>query len=105
MLIKIDHQSTSPVLSNLFHNTLIDTNVTVDTNHSIMWETFKAYMRGQHVSHDKQLRSFTLSNIMDPIQHIEKLFTHTYYELGDKPSRLLAHQLCEATDSDLRNKC
>ena len=114
----------------------IDTNATGGTNHSTLWEAFKAYMRGQLISrlaYDKQMRSFTLTNLMHRIQSLEsqniqspspalykeKLLLktefenlstinaeemilksrHTYYEHGDKPSRLLAHQLRQSAAS------
>lgn len=116
----------------------IETNATSNISYSVLWETFKAYMRGQlisRVSFEKRQRNSKLTDLSNRILQMEHEYAcsqspslykemlllksdfdslsisdaeemlirsrHTFYEYGEKPTRLLAHQLRQMSASQL----
>ena len=122
----------------LIKDSFIRTNVIPEINHCTIWETFKAYLRGQlisYASYERKEHLSILTHITYRISYLDRQYAtspsaklykerlllqtefdnlstvkaekmllksrHVYYEFGDKPTRLLAHQLRQSSASQL----
>lgn len=111
-------------------------NKTPDVSASLLWETLKAYIRGEIISYsgyERKVRRERLNNLTKGIAQLDAIYSaspspdlykerlslktefevlatdhttemllksrHTYYEHGDKASRLLAYQLRQTSSS------
>lgn len=108
----------------------IETNEAPNVSPSLLWETFKVYIRGQimsYASYERKLRKKKISDLMTQLDNVyatspspnvykdrlslqaefdnltsvqtEDMLLktrHAHYEYGDKPSKLLSHQLRQA---------
>lgn len=114
----------------------ISTNVNPDVSAAAIWESCKAYLRGEIISYLAYQRKIAVENKVSLSKDIaelqskcvdtpdadlfEELLTkkveyvilvsnetaesllktrHNYYEFGDKPSKLLAHQIRQSSSS------
>jgi len=111
-------------------DTFMEVNKNEGISYSLLWETLKAYLRGQiisYVAHVNKERRKQIQDLMDSIFNLDRKYSEspspvlykerialqskinllstnqaeylllrtcsTYYEYGEKASRLLAHQL------------